>query len=199
MNTKKNQHGVTLIELIIAIFLASILTLTAFGFFNGTFNQYLKLNQDSSALSLLAQQSQRIAKVLRGLTDISSAGDNDLATYAYFSPVDQYVSQVRYYKNNTGTVLYADVTPMTANPPIGTLITSSKKTYTIIDNFYSVSGINLFTYLDSTGNTISTPISDQHIIKGIRINLAIPTTDAVNGTYTTTSLQVALRNRKTNL
>lgn len=193
------QSGFTLIELLIAIVLASILTMTSVAFFSSTFNSYIKLSQDSSQLSQLAQQSQRIAKVLRGLTDIVSLSDNEITVYAYFSPADEFVSQIHYYKNGAGTILYADVTNMTSNPPTGTLITSSTKTFKVIDNFHTVSGTSLFTYLDGGGTAIATPIADQHIVKGIKITLAVPSTDAAAGQYTTTSLQVALRNRKTNL
>ena len=195
---KKLQPGFTVVELLIAISLAGILSVAAYGFFSSSISQYVKLSQDSQNLSDLAAQSQRIAKVLRGLTDITTALDNEIKVYAYFSPVDQYVSEVRYYKNAGGTILYADVTPLTANPPIGTLITANKKTYTIIDPFKTISGTNLFTYLDSGGTTLPTPIADQHTIKGVKINLSVPTIDPV-ANQVTTSLQVSLRNRKTNL
>lgn len=195
----KNKQGFTILELLIAILLASILSMLAFDFFSSSFSQYIKLSKDSESLTELSQQSQRLAKVLRGLTDIVSASDNDLQAYAYFSPSDTYVSLIHYYKNGAGTVLYADVTHMTANPPSGSLISSSTRTYTVISNFYTVSGVNLFTYLDSGDVVLTTPVSDEHIIKGIRLNLSIPSTDAASGQYTTTSLEVALRNRKTNL
>ena len=203
MTHSKNNLGFTVVELLIAISLAAVLSLVAIGFFSSSFNNYIKLSKDSTNLSEVASQTQRIARVLRGLTDISDASSpNEITVYAYFSPVDTYVSQVRYYKNAAGTVLYADVTPMTANPPIGTLITANKKTFTIISTFYTVSGTNLFTYLDAAGNALTNPVIDQHTIKGIRINLAVPTIVGKanpNNSYTTTSLQVSLRNRKTNL
>lgn len=203
MTHSKNNLGFTVVELLIAISLAAVLSLVAIGFFSSSFNNYIKLSKDSTNLSEVASQTQRIARVLRGLTDISDASSpNEITVYAYFSPVDTYVSQVRYYKNAAGTVLYADVTPMTANPPIGTLITANKKTFTIISTFYTVSGTNLFTYLDAAGNALTNPVTDQHTIKGIRINLAVPTIVGKanpNNSYTTTSLQVSLRNRKTNL
>lgn len=203
MTHRRLSYGFTVVELLIAISLAAVLSTVAIGFFSSSFNNYIKLSKDSTNLSEVASQTQRIARVLRGLTDISDASSaNEITVYAYFSPVDSYVSQVRYYKNAAGTVLYADVTPMTANPPIGTLITANKKTYTIISTFYTVSGTNLFTYLDAAGNALTNPVTDQHTIKGIRINLAVPTivgkANPANS-YTTTSLQVSLRNRKTNL
>ena len=193
------QHGFTVIELLMAIVLTGIVTTGVFTFFNTQANQYFKLNTDSQNYSDLAVQSQRIAKVLRGLTDITVANDNDITVYAYFSPRDNTVSQIRYYKNAAATTLYADVTPLTANPPSGTLLTAQKKTYTIIPNFFTVTGSKLFTYLDSTGWTIATPISDLHTIKGVKINLAVPAKNPGPNGNTSMTLQVSLRNRKTNL
>ncbi|NBU33035.1 prepilin-type N-terminal cleavage/methylation domain-containing protein [bacterium] len=203
MKQHKNNHGFTIIEVLIALTLAAVLSIVSIEFFSSSFNNYIKLSKDSTNLSEVAGQTQRIARVLRGLTDISDASStNELSVYAYFSPVDTYVSLIRYYKNSEGTVVYADVTPMTANPPNGSLITANKKTYTIISNFYSVSNVNLFTYLNAAGDDLTTPITDQYTIKGIRISLAVPTVVGKNtssSSYTTTTLQVSLRNRKTNL
>jgi hypothetical protein len=85
---------------------------------------------------------------------------------------------------------------MTANPPIGTPQTNKLKTYTIIDNFYQPSGSSLFTYLDSSGNALTLPISDLQTIKGVQVNLAAK---GSNGSNQALNVQVSLRNRKTNL
>lgn len=149
------------------------------------------------AYSELSQQSQRVSEVVRGLTDIVSTDANDMVFYAYFSPVDSYVSQVHYYLNANKTALLVDVTPMTANPPNGTLINGAKKTYTIISNFYQPSGGSLFNYYDSSGTALTLPISDQHTIQSVQVNIAAP------GSHTKTgqnlNVTVSLRNRKTNL
>jgi hypothetical protein len=120
-----------------------------------------------------------------------------LTIYAYFSPNDTYVSLVHYYVS--GSTLLADTTHMTANPPIGNPITSSKVTSTIISNFQLVNGVNTFDYLDASGATLSLPISDLNSIKSIRVNLAVPSSGPIANSYSTISTQVSLRNRKTNL
>jgi len=91
------------------------------------------------------------------------------------------------------------VTQMTANPPAGTPITSSLKTVNIIDNFYLASNLNTFQYYDSGGTLLTPPISDLHTIKIVKINLAVPSKSPVATSSTTMSVQVSLRNRKTNL
>lgn len=190
------EQGFTIVELTVVIVLVGIVSTFAFTFFNTSTNQYLSLQQDADSFNGLASHYQRLANVLRGLTDITAAGANDITLYAYFSPNDAYVSLIRYYISQDK--MLADVTPLTSNPPSGTLITSSQKTYTIINNFYSTPGVDTFVYLDSSGSTLPMPISDLHTIKGITVNLAVPS-KSPSDTSQALTLQVSLRNRKTNL
>jgi prepilin-type N-terminal cleavage/methylation domain-containing protein len=191
------QKGFTLVELLIVILVTSVFVITMFTFFKSSLFGYLDMQKTATNFTDLATQSQRVAQVVRGSTDLISAQDYSAEMYAYFYPTDTYVSDIKYYLNTDGTKLMADVTPMTANPPIGTAITANKKTYTIIGAFKKQTGIKLFEYLSSGGTAITTPISDLHTIKGIRINLASlasgPSGDQVM------TLEVNLRNRKTNL
>ena len=193
------QAGYTLVELMIGIVLFAIISTIAYSLSNTTFSQYLYLQKDGSYFTDLASQSQRLANILRGITDFVDTQNNQVTVYAYFFPNNTYVSKIRYYLNTQGTILYADVTPMTANPPIGTPITANLKTYTVMPNFYKDPNVNLFQYLDSNGSTLSLPVSDEHIIKGITINLAVPGDKSKNVKSQSMSLTVSLRNRKTNL
>lgn len=192
-----NQKGFTIVELLIVMVVAGVLSTTMYGFYGSSFSSYFTLQQEGTDFTELATQTNRVGNVVRGAYDIVSATNSDLVIYAYFSPVDNYTSLIHYYKNGGGTTLYADVTHMTSNPPIGTTIPSTLKTYNIISNYKTISGVNLFDYLDTSGAVLTTPISDLRTIKGIRINLA------VRGSTSTSSqrmsLDVSLRNRKTNL
>lgn len=192
------QTGFTLVELMISMTLVAIIGTTFLVFFKSSFINYLNLQGDASSLTQLDTQVMRVATVVRSLTDITSAGDDDLQIYAYFYPSDAYVSVVHYYLQTTSgtTKLLADVTPMTANPPIGTPLAGQKKTYTIIDNYYQPAGGKLFVYLDSAGSSLATPISDLKTIKGVQVNLA---SKISNGGNQAVDVQVNLRNRKTNL
>lgn len=192
-----SNRGFTIPELMVSMIVAAIIAVFAFGFFNSTLDQYFNLQQTSLQFGDISLQSQRIANVLRGLTGINSASANDLSVYAYFSPNDTYVSLVHYYIK--GTSLKADVTHMTANPPIGSLITSSEITYTILTNYYAVSSVNLFNYLDANNNSLSQPVSNLDSVKGIQINLTVPAPGSTTDAYSMISTTVSLRNRKTNL
>jgi len=197
----RNRHaGFTLVELMITIIMVGMVTITFYTFFHSSLFGYLNLQKDASSFAQLNSQSARIANVLRGTTDIVSADQNDLVVYAYFYPNDQYVSLLHYYIVTTAggdKTVNADLTPMTSNPPVGTPITASKRTFTVIPNYYQKSGGSLFTFLSASGSGLSTPITDLRAIKGITVNLATTVTTA--GANQELSVQVSLRNRKTNL
>ena len=194
-----SEKGFTVVELTISLIIAFLVSLTAYSIFTTLLNQYFGEQADGSEFTNLALESQRVANVVRGLTDVVSDSANDLTIDAYFAPNDTYVSQIHYYLSANAKTLYADVTPMTANPPIGTLLTGQKATYKIIDNYYQLAGLPLFNYLDAAGNTLSLPIADEHSIKQIQVNLAVPAPFPTAAGNQRISIQVSLRNRKTNL
>jgi prepilin-type N-terminal cleavage/methylation domain-containing protein len=199
ISRRSARGGFTLIEVLIAMVLTGVVSTVLYTFFITSFNQYFALQNDGMVFGDLATQSQRLAMVLRSTTDITQATNTEITAYAYFSPDDTYVSQIHYYVSTNGKQLLADVTPMTANPPNGTLQTSLIRHYTIIDNFYTVSGVNTFSYLGTGTAALTTPIADLHTIKQIAISLASPTKAPSANGYDQISVQVMLRNRKTNL
>lgn len=196
---KLENDGFTITELTVVIVLIGIVTLVLYGIFNASLVNFLGLEKDSAQFNTIAQQSQRIATVVRGLTDITTADNNDMQFYTYFSPNDSYVSYIHYYLAGPNPTLYAEVTPMNGNPPTGTLLTAKKRTYTIIEKFNNQPSTPLFQYLDSVGTTLSQPIADLHAIKGVRINLSQKQDVKRLGDTYDSSLTVSLRNRKTNL
>ena len=141
--SRRNESGFSLVELLVVISLIGIIVVSFASFFTNYWILYSKYQQDSLNFGEMAQQSQRITQVLRGLTDIVSVSANEITVYAYFAPSDTYVSQVHYYLDGSGKKLMVDITPMTANPPNGTLLTAQDKTYTIISNYYQAPGVKL--------------------------------------------------------
>ncbi len=195
---ENNQNGFTLVEISIVIVLIGIITTTLWTAINTSFAQYLYLQESSSSFGELASNSQRIAGVVRGLTDVNSASAHDLDIYAYFYPNDTYVSKVHYYLSPGNDVLYADITPMTENPPTGVPVTSEIKTYTVISKYNFQASVNLFDYQDGSGNSLGLPITDLDTIKNIKINLSTAPTSG-SPAIQNLSTVVNLRNRKTNL
>lgn len=192
----KQQAGFSLIELLVVIALVGLIGSMFYNFFSVNLGSYLRLQADASEAAGIAAQSQRVASVVRGTTGIIDASANELTVYAYFYPSDTYVSKVRYYMSSDKKQLFSDVTPMTSNPPIGTPIPAQLKTYTIAREFYLPASGNLFNFLDASQDVLAFPITDLNAVKTIRINLA---TQDSSGAAQDTALQVALRNRKTNL
>ena len=192
-----SQQGFTLVELLISMTVLVMMSLVFLVFFKSALFDYLDLQTDATNLTQLSTEEMRLGNVIRGLTVINSASANNLSVYAYFNPNDTYVSLVDYYLQTSGksTDLIASVTPMTANPPIGTPITSETQTYTIMNDFYEPSGGSLFTYFDDTFSPITLPINNLEEVKAIQINLATPLT---NGGNQAINVQVTLRNRETN-
>lgn len=198
MLRRNDQKGFTIVELTAVIVVTGIATVVMYTIFNTSFLNYLGLQKDSSEFNSVAQQSQRVATVVRGLTDITSASASDLKFYAYFSPNDTYVSFVHYYVSGPKPSLLAEITPMDGNPPTGSLLTAEKRDYTVIEDLGQTPA-NLFEYLDSSGNTLTLPIPDLHTIKGITVNLSQDLDDSPAENIYRSSLTVSLRNRKTNL
>ena len=192
------EKGFTLVELLITIIMVGVVSTIFLVAFKSTLFNYLNMQHDASTTTQISTEAYRLATVIRSATDVTSADNNDLVIYAYFYPSDAYVSLLRYYLSTDakGTRLMADLTPMTSNPPVGTAITSQKRTFTIIDSFYTGNSKPLFEYLNAGGNTLSLPIADLQTVKGIRVNLAAKGT---NGSNQTLNVDVSLRNRKTNL
>ena len=197
MSNKRLEKGFTIVELLIAISLVGILFVSFGSFFTNYLSLYFGLQQDSGNAVEMAEQSEHISSVLRGLTDVNSAQANNLSVYAYFSPADTYVSLVDYYVNSAGNKVMASVTPMTSNPPVGTPIPSQTVVYTIVSNYYQKTGSSLFTYYDDNGNIIAAPVSDEHSIIELGVNLSEPAKHSKTGQQLSTV--VSLRNRKTNL
>jgi prepilin-type N-terminal cleavage/methylation domain-containing protein len=193
-----DSQGFTIVELLVSIVLISIIGTTFLVFFKSSLFNYLDLQKDATSFTQLDTQAARVSNVLRSSTGIVSASANDLVVYAYFYPVDTYVSLLHYYVITvSGTKqLKADLTPMSANPPIGSPVAAQMRTFVVIDNLYLPTGTDMFNYLSASGATISLPISDLQTIKGIQVNLAA---QSARGGNQAINLQVSLRNRKSNL
>lgn len=197
---KLDSKGFTIIELLVVLVVSSMVMMIVYLFFNTSFGQFVSLQQESAVYSDLAYQNQRVAGVIRSSVDVNTANENEIEVYAYFWPNDAYVSKVRYYLTENNTKMLADVTPMSENPPLGTPLVDKMKTYTILNKFSLNNNVRTFDYLDSAGNNLNMPITDLYTIKGVRINLGVPVSEVKKDSFTNnTSVQVTLRNRKTNL
>ena len=159
----------------------------------------MQLQAEGLAQSKLADASFRVTRVLRGANYIESASDDGISAYAYFSPQDAYTSKITYFLSADQSQLLAEVTPMTADYPIGSLLPDQKKTVVVVDGFNKISGSPTFQYYTSTFSELSSPVTDLQSIKNITVNLYAKIYQSNNNDYASSKVTVNLRNRKTNL
>jgi len=195
---QREAIGFTVLEMVVVITLIGLLSTTFVVVFKSTIINYLGLQKQATSFGQLSTQANRIANVVRGATSVEVASDDELKVYAYFYPSDQFVSLVRYYAVSVdgSQQLYADLTPMTANPPTGTLDTNKKKSFLLINNFYKPAGQKLFSYYNAKNAQLATPVNDLSTVKTVQINLS---SAVEKGSPQTINLQVLLRNKKNNL
>lgn len=188
------QKGFTIVELVLVTSIVSIIVVLFYSVFVGSFNNFLAMQTDAVKFNDLSSQTQRIARIMRGATDVLEATPTSATVYAYFSPRDNVVSKVKYYVS--GTQLKADITPMSSAPPVGTPQTAQMKSYVIIEKIDT--STSPFDYLDSAGSSLGT-VSNLRDVKGMKITITVPPTKLATVKPTTLQVSVSLRNRKTNL
>ncbi len=199
MSFRSNQKGFTVTELIVVMSIMSLLLVTVYMFTSSSISSFMSLQAEGLARSALAEGSFRITKVVRGINYIEAANTDTLTAYSYFAPDDQYTSKIRYYLNPSQTKLLADVTPMTADYPVGALLTAQTKTVTVVDNFYKISGQPTFKYYDANYTELASPVADLPSIKNITVRLFVKKYESNAADYVSTEVTVSLRNRKSNL
>lgn len=199
MSRHSDESGFTIIELLVVIISSSVLIATLFVFTSNTINGFMQLQAEGLAQSKLADASFRVTRVLRGANYIESASDDGISAYAYFSPQDAYTSKITYFLSADQSQLLAEVTPMTADYPIGSLLPDQKKTVVVVDGFNKLSGSPTFQYYTSTFSELNSPVTDLQSIKNITVNLYAKIYESNNNEYASSKVTVNLRNRKTNL
>lgn len=190
------DRGFTIAELVIVISLVAIVSIIFANFFSDNFKSYLRLQQTTVTTNTLNSSSQRIARVVRGMTTITQATDYSLTGFAYFTPRDSTLSKVRYFFDSTSSTIKVGVTPASGTAPNYTYNSSSEKITSISEGVVNTKPI--FIYLDSSGSSTQFTTETYKDIKSIKIDLvskSIPGKSIPLEISTT----VSLRNRKSNL
>ncbi len=190
------QTGYTLIELLIVTSIFGVIVLLLGNFAISGLNSYNYLTAQTNTSTDLNNQIGRVSTVIRGTTQIVSAGANDLTIYGYFSPRDNAPDKIRYYITGT-TTLTADVIPASGTAPNYTYLVSDMKTY-IITTKLTTAPAPVFTYYDDLGGLLSGAFTTGQI-KQIGILLSANPNPNRLPVPITISTRVTLRNMKTNL
>ena len=195
MSRLRNNSGYSLLEMLIAISLVSILTLVVVNFFTTISRGYNYLQTESSAAVDLSNTMDRVAKVIRGATDVVDAQTNSLTIYGYFLPNDAVVDKIKYYVS--GTDLKVSVIPPTGSGPNYTYDPANEKIYTISRSI-PVGAPVVFTYYDDLGNQLTGSFATTQI-KQVGIQITTNPNPKVLRKSLSSQTTVTLRNKKTNL
>lgn len=196
LHLKNNSKGFTIAEMVIVVSLVAMVSIIFANFFSDNFKSYLQLQQTTVTINTLNSSSQRIARVVRGMTTITDASEDTLTGFAYFTPRDDTLSKVRYYFDNQTSSIKVGVTPATGSAPNYSYNSVDEVTTTVAEGVVSTKPI--FLYKDSSGSNTVFTAETYKDIKAINIDLVsatIPGKDVPLEISTT----VTLRNRKTNL
>lgn len=190
----KWTSGYSLIELLFVIAIISIMTTSLVALVTQSSRGYRYLQTQSEASVDLSNTLNRVAKVVRGTSDVISAQPNSLSIYAFFSPNDAVVNKITYFVQ--GSTLKATVVPPTGTAPNYTYDDANGTTYTLADDLTGAGTV--FNYFDASGIQLGSGFSVSQI-KQISIEVTINPNTKVLRKPLTSQTTVTLRNKKTNL
>ncbi|MEI7818844.1 MAG: hypothetical protein WCI47_01870 [bacterium] len=189
------RRGFTFIELLIVMPIAVFLSIIAAMIIFRGWQAYQYSLAQSEASYQLVNSLDRVSRVVRSASSVVAASANDLTVDSYFSPRDAVPDRVRYYISSG--VLKIDIIPASGTAPNYVYSSSDKRTITIISVKNGVTQ-PLFKYYDESGSLLSSPY-DTSAIHKVEIGLVINPKPAFLKSDQSSSTQVQLRNRKTNL
>lgn len=199
-----NKSGFTMVELLISIFIISILTITVNTFSRDIF--YLNTSLSGSMntqldarhlIKNMVAELRRTSTSSTGAYPIESASDTSVV---FYSDLDSngIKEKVRYFQ--TGSLVQKGVIVPTGTPL--TYNSANETVTTLASSVVSSSTLPLFQYYPSTYTGNSTPLSspiDISSIRLIRINIIIDKDPSHPLIPVIVTSQVSLRNLKDNL
>ncbi len=200
----QKQKGFSLIELMIAISIFSMLIFIVIAVFEtvlfGSNQQFLALDNVDNArlvMSRFVNEIRNASVGVDGSYQLNTAGDNQIIFYSK-SSYTGLVNRINYYLS--GTTLYRGITAPSGNPQTYNLAQESK---TLIQKDVVNQASPIFTYYDGNydGNTrpLSQPVNVT-LVKFIKINLTVLNqVQSHSQSNFSISAGANIRNLKTNL
>lgn len=206
-NTVKKFGGFTLVEVLITVFIFTVLTLGASTITLTIFRNYKQQSQSLSSVEQVTLVSSKFTSELRnanygnnGSYPLNSAGDSQIIFYSSSGATGTLINRIRYYLS--GNTLYKGIVIPTGNPLTYTL--SSEIVNPVQNNVVNATtSTPVFYYYDGnyngSGNPLSQPVNVNQV-KFVKINLIVLKQPGVSTTTTFTfDTGAAMRNLKNNL
>jgi len=195
MSSRKYERGFSVVELLIAAVVIGIMSGTIFIFFASTTTSFFQIQESSIVVNDKTRVLYRMAQGIRSGTTITEASSNAFTVFAYFSPQDTTLSQVRYYYTPASRTLKVDRIRATGTAPNYTYPPANTETKTLLDGI-TLTG-NIFSFRDANGSSGPFTTDTYKDIKSVTLDLNSASTKTVSASQLKTSVE--LRNRKTNL
>ncbi|MFI5240161.1 MAG: type II secretion system protein J [Candidatus Saccharimonadia bacterium] len=195
MSRLSQQHGYTLLELIIVVVITSMLTLVLGTFLVNSLNTFQYATAQTNSANDVLGILDRVGKVVRGATKVVSTGTSSLTIYGYFSPRDSVPDQITYAVS--GTTFQSTDIPASGTGPNYTYNAANGTTKTLTSNL-AVGSTPIFTYYDDLGNQLTGSFTTGQV-KQIGIYIAVNPQPARVPIAIGNQIRVSLRNMKTNL
>lgn len=202
LKSVKPDFGFTLIEVILAVAIFSIISLAAFNLiisYNKTSDllavQLVLQSEGRNSLSQAVDDLRRINRGSNGAFAIDSANAESIIFYSNIDS-DSYFEKVEYFIS--GNELRKSVTKPSGNPLIYDPL---DKTTTVLSTKIANNSAPLFSYYNGTyagiGDSLELPV-DVTAIRFVKINLVLDNNPSVPSAPLTMEAKVALRNLKDN-
>lgn len=191
ITSHSKQSGFSIVELLVAMIIISILSGIVYIFFSSSINDFIKIQTTNNVTTDRTRAMNRMIQVIRGVNRIEVAADNNLTVYTFFSPTDNIPSKVTYnYKPELKKI---EVTHVLAEgvAPNYTYDTADAKTHTILSEIELSKP--LFNYVDKLGGTGPFDDTNYNNITQIGISLSGKTVGNIMPIDMETS--ILLRNR----
>ena len=189
------RHTFSLVELLVAMGVLSILGLILIQFTRDSYSIYLKGQINSTIHDESSSVTSRLANGLRGAYQVQSATNTTLTTLTYFAPAD--VTPTKITIQQAGSVVNLTIIQGVVAGNSYVFDPASAITKSVTTHFVSNPTVPLFKYYDESNTLLANPpaVSAIHLIE-----VTSTVFSQIDTTKTAQSAtKVQLRNLKTNL
>ena len=189
------KRGFTLSEMIVTIFLVSIISLVLAVMVVRGFQSYRISKLIISMQDEAARAMRDFEKVARGATEVLSSEPEEFVFYAYLAG-DEYPapSQVRYYMD--GSTLMRGLIPPSGEGPIFNYLEEDEEFRQVAENV--INGDLLFKYYNDASGLVEEPVPID-AVRMVEITISIDEDQTILPEPIVEITSVNLRNLKTNL